>query len=200
MTAINGVPYPITVKDEKTFAEWVASIQRDMDESRSQNPVKYVIGKPAAVPPIEQNQHRELFKSAYFRDGDAESEAFAKAVTCQQMALELFSHLIQAPEGKIVWRIRPEFDVSLVNIPSDLSQIMMRAQAERVLGNVEPKPTSLDEIKVALGKSEWATNFMTDSIFPVAAPFGEWRVFKCYMRYSVVLGSQVISWAQGAAA
>lgn len=183
---INGVPYPINVKDEKSLQEWLASIVRETEEATG--PSAFT-GYTSELP---RNDHRELMKSAYFKHGDADSEAFAKALVCQQLAIELFSHLINAPGGKIVWRIKPEFDTSLDTIPADVRR-MGRGALEKLLGNVPNKPVSLEELKKMAGKDDWAVDFTTDSIYQAAAPFGEWRTFKSYARYSIVVGKQVIS-------
>lgn len=190
---INGVPYPFSVKDETSLLAWIASIDREVDESTTAHPIKYGGQVTPPVTSIEYNSHREIYRAAYFKQDDIESEAFAKAIVCQHMAMELFSHLINAPKGKIVWRVRPEFDVSLDTIPADLSKFMNRGQIDAALGNVANGPISLDEAKVAIGKPDWGTDFTTDSIFPVAAPLGEWRLFKSYARYSVVIGNEVIT-------
>lgn len=188
---INGVPYPYDVKDEASLLAWISSIDRETDESTIAHPIRYAGQTTTTAATL--NRHREVYRSSHFKHGDDPSEEDAKRLVCQQMAMELFAHLIHVPHGKLVWRIRPEFDVSFDSIPSDLSQVMDRRQVERALGALPNRPISLDSLKKEIGKEDWATDFSTDSIYPVAAPVGEWRIFKSYMRYSVVLNNEVMT-------
>lgn len=193
---INGVPYPAAVRDEKSFLAWIASIERSSEDCIRPWAIDRTSTEYTYLPMSPASGHREIYRSAHFHRDDPASEALAKAIVCQHMAMELFSHLIHAPHGKIVWRIRPEFDVQHDTIPSDLSQTMSRNQIDaefRAHGFKPVGPVPLTEAIKALGKEDWGINFCTDSIFPVAAPTGEWRLFKSYMRYSVVLGDEVIS-------
>ena len=174
MTKINGVPFPKDVKDEETFLSWLSSIERESENA------------------VDTKCLTEAFHLSHFKNEDDESERVAKRIVCQNMAIDMFSHLIHAPKGKIFWRIRPEFDVSVDTIPSDLSLVMNRSQIEKELGNPPIKNVSLVELKKAIGRPDWAVDFVTDTIFPAAANLGEWRIFKAYMRYSVVVDGEII--------
>lgn len=136
------------------------------------------------------NPFREVYKCAHFRGND-DSIVAAKQLVCSSMAMELFSHLIHVPKGKLVWRIMPEFDVTHDTIPADLSKRMDRKQIDKALG-VSKGCISLDVAKKELGLGDWAPDYCTDSIFQVAAPIGEWRLFKSYMRYAVILDNEAI--------
>lgn len=173
-SATNGVPYPSHVHDSESLNVWISSIDRESETA----------SHPSWI------QYREILKYAYFDDAD--SQAQAEDLVCRQMAMTLFSHLLKAPKSKIVWRIKPEFDVSQDTIPSDLSLSMSRKQIDAALPHLPKSLVSLDEAKRMLGKEDWASDFCTDSIFPVAAPKGHWRIFKSYMRYAVLLGNEVI--------
>ena len=160
ISSINGILYPLFVDDEKSLLAWIESIDRPVGESNG------------AIVPGTNGHHIEKSYFAHFKNEDDASQAFAKQLVCQRMAMDLFSHLIHAPSAKLIWRIHPEFDVSYDKIPSDLSKF------ERANGAQIP--------------DGWVKDFTTDTIYQVAAPFGEWRVFKSYMRYSVVIGNEVI--------
>jgi hypothetical protein len=175
---INGVPYP-NVSDPTSLNDWISSIKRHVE-------IRSIVSSS-----LTTNPYREVLKFAYFHDDETKTQA--TALVCQQMAMTLFSHLIKAPDARIVWRIKPEFDVSLDTIPSDLSQYLTRKQIDKLLPDLTNRPVSLDEVKKALGKEDWASDFCTDSIFPVAAPSGKWCIFKSYMRYAVFLRDEVIS-------
>jgi hypothetical protein len=174
---VNGVPYPHFVRSKSSLSKWIGCI------SRTQEIISLGIEGLC-----------EIFRYAYFHEGP-EGEAFAEQSVCQQMAMVLFAHLIHAPNAKLIWRIMPEFDVSHDTIPSDLSKTMTREQvatAMREIGVNWSGSAPLLEAKKVLGKQDWAVDFCTDTIFPVAAPRGEWRIFKSYMRYAVILNGQPV--------
>jgi len=177
MIGINGVEYPMTVKDRQTFYAWVSSIDRETET------VSKLSGGI--------NPFREVLRAAIFKYGDETSTSFAESFVCKAMAIHLFTHLIHTPKAKLIWRIPPEFDVHQDTIPSDLSQVMNRDQIDKEIGK-KTGPISLEEIKISLGKEDWATDFMSDTIFPAAAPKGEWRYLKSYMRYALMLNGEAI--------
>lgn len=184
---INGIPYPLNVRDEASLNDWIGSIQREVGYSKS----ALAIDRNDTAERNAFSKHTEVLKYANFNS--EKEKGFAEQVVCQAMASILFSHLIHVPNGKLIWRVRPEFDVSHDTIPADLSKIMTREQIDDALGKVtDPSPISLEEAEKELGKTNWGINFVTDTIFPVSAPLGEWKLFKSYMRYSVVLGNEVI--------
>lgn len=101
---VNGVPYPINVKDEDTLYEWIGSIDRTSYSS---------LGDPE-----EEGFHEEFIKSRLFKSDDVDSKKFAIANVTQNIAFQLFTHIVNLPEGKIVWGNKPDFGIYSFCIPN----------------------------------------------------------------------------------
>lgn len=178
MTTINGVPYPIDVKDWESLNDWMNSIDRRQIRTN---------GAPF---PGANDGHRELAYSAYFLGGDTASRDKAMAHVCSSIAHAMFDHIVNVPNGTIVWRIDAQCQITDTQIPSDLSKKMRRAEILDRMGPPVSRPQgpiSIAELKKAIGHEDWGHDFSEDAIFPLAAPKGEWRIYKGYCRYSVVL-------------
>ncbi len=169
---VNGVPYPINVKDEETLYEWISSIDR---------PVSY-----SDEGAINGYVHDEVFKFAWFNTSNMDSKELAIAHVVQGMALSLFFHLAKSPKGELIWRIKPDFGIYPEAIPSDLSKVMDREKIDQLLlSEGETRSLSLQDAKSFLGLDDWVSDLTRDSIFPLAAPHGEWSRYAGYMRYLV---------------
>lgn len=169
---VNGVLYPLNVKDEESLNEWISSIDR---------PVSY-----SDVATVNGSSHTEVFKNAIFNTSNMESKNFAIANVVQSMAFSLFFHLAQSPKGELIWRMKPDFGIFPEAFPSDLSMVMDRNKIDQLIfskGGAKLLP--LKEAKVLLGLEEWASDPIKDEILPLAAPIGEWSRYAGYMRYSV---------------
>lgn len=181
--SVNGIPYPYDVKDMESLKLWISTIDRPVQESNTSTAV-----------PTGQS-HRELMERAIFRHDDEKSLSVAKATVFGNVAQEMFSDLVNAPKGTLVWRIRPEEDVYHLAIPADLSRIETRKQAEeRYIPPGYPfmqKPYSLEQMKSDVGL--WEVDFSADRLIPVDEPLGTWRHFKVYVRYSVVVDGIAIN-------
>lgn len=169
---VNGVPYPINVKDEETLNDWISSIDCPVSSSDEGE--------------INGYAHDEVFKFAWFNIHNMASKELATAHVAQGMALSLFFHLAKSPKGEIIWRIKPDFGIYHEAIPSDLSKVMDREKIDQlILSKGETRSLSLQDAKSFLGLNDWVSDLTRDSIFPLAAPIGEWSRYAGYMRYSV---------------
>lgn len=179
--SVNGVPYPYDVKDMASLKLWLSTIDRPTQESETSTAVS------------TGQSHRELLGRAMFCHGDVQSLATAKATVFSNVAQEMFSDLANAPKGTLVWRIRPEEDVYYLAIPSDLSRIETREQAEQrcIWLSALKRPIPLEQLKPNVGL--WEVDFATDRLIPVDEPRGTWRHFKVYVRYSVVVDGVAIN-------
>ncbi len=101
---VNGVPYPIDVKDEETLNEGIKSIDRTSYSS---------LGDPE-----EEGFHKEIINSRLFKSDDGDSKKFAIANVTQNMAFHLFTHVGNLPEGKIIWGIKPDFGIFSFIMPN----------------------------------------------------------------------------------
>lgn len=170
---VNGVPYPINVKDEETLTEWISSIDRPISSWSKDKIINNLV-------------HLEINVHFYFQSSNIETKELAICNVNQTMANYLFQHLARAPKGELMWRTKPKYDILPVSFPSDLSKIMGREKIDQlILFKGEKKILPLDEAKDLLGLEGWGVDFENDEIFPLVAPIGEWSIYKGYMRYSV---------------
>jgi hypothetical protein len=159
---VNGVPYPRDVQDRESFSEWLNTIDRPTAHSTSAF-VRYVSGGE-----VVQTPHKQWYMGSIFEEANSDSKDVAVKLITRAMANCLFQDLIMSPASTLVWRIEPEFDIQHLTVPAT---------------NPIPKNDQNDGLPEG-----WAEDFVTNQIFKVAAPIGIWRIFKGYVRYSVVSG------------
>ena len=180
--SINGIPYPIDVRDEDSLREWISHL----------NQIKLDPNDDAAWENFKQN--RDKFKvvehSSYFNINNKQSMALAKSSVCQSTAMDIFTHLMRIPGGQVVWREEPEFDIHVDNlIRSDLSKVITRKDICNT-ETAEGKKLSYSDLEARF--EGWAFDFTTDNMYPVAAPKNTWYRFLSYVRYCVMLNGEFV--------
>lgn len=170
---INGLTFPSSVNDERSLKEWIASIDR---------PVKF-----STQPLYKGLPHIEKYYSSYFSEEVFGSESWAKSLVCRDLAMALFYDLIKVPNGTIVWRVSPEFDISYDTVPADLTKVLSRKDFCVKFGG---DPNDSVQVVKRAEEVDWTLDFSTDLMYPVAAKIGVWKLFKTYARYQIVVEDQ----------